>query len=97
MTNTYEPLYIAVRGLATGANTIQARLHSAYLAIHTLTDFPTPELRDQFTSIAAALTCVEGSALATVRMLTDEEATQVAQDIFDLFIDVARLHMREPT
>jgi lipase chaperone LimK len=70
------------------------------LSFHTLDandeDFPTQELRDQFTSILAALTCVpaegdEGSLQASVRKMTDDEATQVAEEIFDLFIAIAQL------
>ena len=101
--DSYEPLYVAVRALATDADTIQSRLHSAF-ALHTLTvaDFPTQELRDEFTSIVAALTCVpaeadEGTAQATAQRLTDDEAREVAREIFDLFIKIARLHMRDPS
>lgn len=33
---TYEKLYTAMHGLATGAGTVQSRLHSAYLSFHAL-------------------------------------------------------------
>jgi hypothetical protein len=99
---TYEKLHLATRALATGANDIRDRLESAAISTMMLDvspqdqqfDFPTPELRDKFRSVRERMTRVEargdeGRIRATLRTLSDEEAEQIATDLFDLFVDIA--------
>lgn len=93
---TYERLRLAVENLATGRGSLQDRLYYAFLDIHPLRveDFP-ERLRDEFRKISEEMIQVEpvseeGSIKATCRAMSDDEAANIAQRIFDLFATIAR-------
>lgn len=95
-----EKLTAAVMSLATSASPIQKRLWNAAMACHTLSnpahgdqDFSSHELRDRFHKWWAAMTArepsgEEGSLEATIRQLSDEEAERLAEDLFEIYVEV---------
>ncbi len=97
---TYEKLMVAVSTL-TGPGDIRARLLDAFIsALHVLgsNDFP-EELRDDWLEIMQALTWLpaerdEGTAQRTVEAMSDDEAREVASQVFSLFLQVAERYCR---
>jgi hypothetical protein len=71
------------------------------MAAHTLreSDFSEPELREKFISIYDRFTAVQdpvrGAFEATTDGLSDTDAQKLASDLFELFLDVARIYYKE--
>ncbi|MEA5617900.1 hypothetical protein VB711_08620 [Cronbergia sp. UHCC 0137] len=95
---TREKLYSAVEILASSNESIQDRLHSAYInaliRLHEPNDFP-EELREEFNEINKRLTEIqatsnEGSVQATTTKMSEEEAGNVAEKIVTLYDQIAR-------
>lgn len=96
-----EKLTVAVSTLV-GASSIQDRLYDVFvsaLMVLSEDDFP-EELRANFAFIEDALTRVEavgdeGGARAGVDAWSDDEAAQIADKIFELFVAVVELEEDE--
>ncbi len=95
----WEKLYITVRNLASGTGSIQERLADAYisggyiLGLGTQNELPT-DLQPSYAAINRTMTRVpaqgdEGDIVATTRQMSDDEAVEVAEQIVDLFNEVA--------
>jgi len=78
-----------------GLGSIQERLYRAFtynlLQLHQ-DDFPEEHLRQRFENLTDSLTCREaigdeGTAWATISVMTDEECLTYAQRIFNLFLE----------
>lgn len=92
----YEKLMIAVDVLATSPQTIQNRLGNAFISgltrinpeedlpVNLRTDFQ--QLLDQVTRVAAVGD--EGTISATTRIMSDDEAAEIAKKILNLFHQV---------
>lgn len=98
-TQAYELLMVGVGQLATGTGTIQDRLRSALLEFHQLeaAGFPSEETRHKFAYLMKALgvrNAGRDQVGASLDGLTDDEATQYARRVYDLFLDTARDYFR---
>ena len=90
---------VAAGSLATSDGDLRTRLHGAYLAMHTLnhceTAWANEEDRARFAGIVERLTRVEdparGSIRATLETLPPEELKAIAEELWSLFLDYARL------
>jgi hypothetical protein len=89
-----EKYSVAVSSLV-GPADIKTRLFGAYMSIHTLSPRDIPEhLRDDHKALTEALTWVpvkepdEGTLMATLREMSDDEADRLAKRFLELFIDV---------
>lgn len=95
----WEKLYITVRALASGTGSIQERLADAYLSGGYLLDLARgddlpADLLPSYDAINARMTRIpaqgdEGSIVASARQMGDEEAKELAEQIVDLFNEVA--------
>jgi len=102
----WETLYPAAWKLARSADPIHDRIGAAFRAIRDLRgeDFP-PEERISFNEITRRMTRegavaengeVRLSAVAnTLNAMTEAEACEIAESIFQLFVQVAELHFRD--
>lgn len=90
---SWQKLLSAVLGLASGHETVQERLRDAYkynLYLLESKDFP-EELQDAFNSIKNKLTKNgEQSADAITQVMTEDEATLIAEEVVGLFDQVAQ-------
>ena len=95
-----EKLYAAVRSMATSTEPLQVRLANAYLfGFHTIgldvnADLP-PDLRASYREIEKELTKVpaqgnEGTVVATTRIMSDNEARKLIEQIVTLYDDVTQ-------
>ena len=92
----WEKLYIAIRGLASSEQPLRTRLLDAHLTFHTLQvdDFP-ERFRSAFHDITAPLTQREpagneGSVVASVNAMTNEEVQQTIHSIVRLYDTICR-------
>jgi hypothetical protein len=85
-----ERVQNAARILAVGAGSLHERLDSAALTIGILEpkEFPR-DLRTQFTVIHEAITA-HGDFESSVRHMTEERARSIAEEIWNLSVEVAR-------
>ena len=92
----YEKLMVAVDVLATSPQSIQDRIEDAFISgfsrINPNEDLP-EKLRADFQQLQNQVTRVpatgdEGTLRATMRVVTDEEATEIAEKILHLFHQV---------
>jgi hypothetical protein len=101
----YEKLSVAVTSMATSTDSLQNRLANAYITgFHTIglnvnADLP-PNLRPLYHQIERNLTKVpvqgdEGRVVATTRVMRDEEAKELIEQIVYLYDEVAQLIGRE--
>ena len=97
----WEKLSASVSTLTEGTGTIQQRLRDAYSQFMRLQaeDLP-PVLWAKYTAIDQQLTRIpaagdEGTLMATTSVMSDEEARQIASDMFWLYDAVARLYGEE--
>lgn len=86
-----EKLSNAVRSLATGKGSIQDRLINAYIyhLIHVNPDFLSEDNKVLYLSLQDKVTRKEakgneGSVKATVELMSDDEAQEIASQILDL-------------
>lgn len=88
-----EKFYLAVLSLATGADEIHERLYCAAITLVVLSaerDVP-EDLRERFAGVWDALTREqaqiegEGRLRATIRQMKPEDASQIAEQILDLY------------
>ncbi|CDX62972.1 hypothetical protein MPL1032_80044 [Mesorhizobium plurifarium] len=84
--------FVTATSTLVGNGDIRQRLLGAYMSFHPVkgSDFRTPELAKQYKEIMDRLTKVtpvdpdEGRVPATVKQLTDDEAGQIAELIWNL-------------
>jgi hypothetical protein len=101
--DTCEKLYSAAVELA-GEGSIKQRLVGAYVHhLDSLEDAHMPsEIRDDFSALRRALCSVrplpgENPVLATVRKMSDGEASRYATQIVSMFSTVTRAQQRRPS
>ena len=97
-TRLFEKFMVAVDMLATSPASIQKRLEGAYRSFTDIEprDFEDDEMQVTFEQIRSRLTRIEqgqiDSITATCRQMSDQEATEVADFIFSLFLRIAEKH-----
>jgi hypothetical protein len=97
-----EKLYGAVRNMVASPKGLHDRLDGAYLAFHTLhathnLEALPPELRSKLEDIFERLTREEakgseGKVRATLNVMSEDDAQNLAHDTFDLYHAVHGLH-----
>ena len=97
-THLFENFMVAVDVLATSPASLQKRLEGAYRSFIDIEpkDFDDEELQATFEQIRSRLTRVQhgqiDSIAATCRQMSDQEAAEVADFIFSLFLRMAEKH-----
>ena len=98
LADLYERFMVAVEVLATSRASLQRRLEGAYRSFIDIEpkDFDDEEMQATFEQILSRLTRVQhgqiDSITATCRQMSDQEATEVADFIFSLFLRIAEKH-----
>ena len=96
LSHLYEKFMVAVEVLATSPAFLQRRLEGAYRSFIDPKDFDDKEMRATFEQIRSRITRVPdeqiGSIAATCRQMSDQEAAEVADFIFSLFLRIAERH-----
>jgi len=97
-TSLYEKFMVAVDVLATSPASLQKRLEGAdrsFIEIEPK-DFDDDEMKATFEQIRSRLTRVQhgqiDSIAATCRQMSDQEAAEIADFIFSLFLRIAEKH-----
>ena len=97
-THLFENFMVAVDVLATSPASLQKRLEGAYRSFIDIEpkDFDDEEMQATFEQIRSRLTQVQhgqvNSIAATCRQMSDQEAAEVADFIFSLFLRMAEKH-----
>jgi len=97
-TSLYEKFMVAVDVLATSPASLQKRLEGAYRSFIDIEpkDFDNHEMQATFEQIRSRLTRVQQGQIdaiaATCRQMSDQEAAEVADFIFSLFLRIAEKH-----
>ena len=97
-TSLYEKFMVAVDVLATSPASLQKRLEGAYRSFIDIEpeDFDDDEMQATFEQIRSRLTRVQQGQIdaiaATCRQMSDQEAAEVADFIFSLFLRIAEKH-----
>jgi hypothetical protein len=97
-TSLYEKFMVAVDVLATSPASLQKRLEGAYRSFIDIEpkDFDDNEMQATFEQIRSRLTRVQHGQIdaiaATCRQMSDQEAAEVADFIFSLFLRIAERH-----
>jgi ABC-type amino acid transport substrate-binding protein len=97
-TSLYEKFMVAVDVLATSPASLQKRLEGAYRSFIDIEpeDFDDDEMQATFEQIRSRLTRVQqgqfDAIAATCRQMSDQEAAEVADFIFSLFLRIAEKH-----
>ena len=97
-TSLYEKFMVAVDVLATSPASLQKRLEGAYRSFIDIEpkDFDDDEMQATFEQIRSRLTRVQQGQIdaiaATCRQMSDQEAAEVADFIFSLFLRIAERH-----
>jgi hypothetical protein len=97
-TSLYEKFMVAVDVLATSPASLQKRLEGAYRSFIDIEpkDFDDDEMQATFEQICSRLTRVQQGQIdaiaATCRQMSDQEAAEVADFIFSLFLRIAEKH-----
>lgn len=94
---TWEKLYVAVTTLAAGTDRLQDRLRDAYTAALIRLkpdDFPEDQ-RQEFRQLQARMNREpahrsEGTITTTTRLMSDEDARRIAEQIVSLFDQTSR-------
>jgi hypothetical protein len=95
LTQLYEKLMVAVEVLATSPASLQRRLEGAYRSFIDIEpkDFGDAELEATFEQIRSRITRLQhrqtDPIAATCRQMSDQEAAEVADFIFSLFLRIA--------
>ena len=98
LADLYERFMVAVEVLATSRASLQRRLEGAYRSFIDIEpkDFDDEEMQATFEQIRSRLTRVQhgqiDSIAATCRQMSDEEAAEIADFIFSLFLRIAEKH-----
>ena len=98
LADLYEKFMVAVEVLATSRASLQRRLEGAYRSFIDIEpkDFDDEEMQATFEQIRSRLTRVQhgqiDSIAATCRQMSDEEAAEIADFIFSLFLRIAEKH-----
>jgi hypothetical protein len=98
LTDLYEKFMVAVDVLTTSPASLQKRLEGAYRSLADIepADFDNGEMQTTFEQIRSRLTRVQhGQAdpiAATCTHMTDQEAVEVADFIFSLFLKIIDKH-----
>ena len=96
LADLYERFMVAVEVLATSRASLQRRLEGAYRSFIDIEpkDFDDEEMQATFEQIRSRLTRVQhgqvDSIAATCRQMSDQEAAEVADFIFSLFLRMGR-------
>lgn len=103
----WEKLYPAAWKLARSADPINDRIGDAFRAIRDLRgeEFP-PESRILYNDITARITAAgavpdghggvkTGAVANTLATMSEADACEIAEHIFELFVQVAEVHFRE--
>ena len=94
----FEKFMVAVDMLATSPASLQKRLEGAYRSLVDVEskDFDDKEMQVTFEQIRSRLTRVQhrqtDSIAAACRQMSDQEAAEVADFIFSLFLRIAERH-----
>ena len=94
----FEKFMVAVDVLATSSAPLQKRLEGAYRSFIDVEpkDFDDKEMQDTFEQIRSRLTRVQhgqiDSIAVTCKQMSDQEAAEVADFIFSLFLKIAEKH-----
>ena len=97
-THLFENFTVAVDVLATSPASLQKRLEGAYRSFIDIEpkDFDDEEMQATFEQIRSRLTRVQhgqvDSIAATCRQMSDQEAAEVADFIFSLFLRMVEKH-----
>ena len=97
-TNLFEKFMVAVDVLATSSASIQKRLEGAYRSFVDIepSDFDDEEMQVTFGQIRSRITRGQhgpiDSIAATCRQMSDQEAAEIADFIFSLFLRIAEKH-----
>ena len=97
-TSLYEKFMVAVDVLATSPASLQKRLEGAYRSFIEIEpkDLDDDEMQATFEQIRSRLTRVQQGQIdaiaATCREMSDQEAAEVADFIFSLFLRIAEKH-----
>jgi hypothetical protein len=92
----WEKLYDAVRAMASGKADIRGRLYSAHVSIQGLSmgAIPDASLDERFKEIVNHLKA-KGTARDSLDAMTEDDASELAKKIFDLFHDVKTEYDRQ--
>ena len=97
-TSLYEKFMVAVDVLATSPASLQKRLEGAYRSFIEIEpkDFDDDEMQATFEQFRSRLTTVQQGQIdaiaATCRQMSDQEAAEIADFIFSLFLRIAEKH-----
>jgi hypothetical protein len=95
LTDLYERFMVAVEVLATSPASLQRRLEGAYRSVTDVEprDFDDEEMEATFEQIRSRITRAQhgniDSIAATCRQMSDQEAVEIADFIFSLFLRIA--------
>ena len=98
LTELYEKFMVAVDVLDTSPASLQKRLEGAYRSFMDIEpkDFDDEEMQTTFEQIRSRLTSVQhgqiDSLAATCRQMSDQEAAEIADFIFGLFLRIVEKH-----
>lgn len=98
LTALFEKFIVAAEVLATSPASLQRRLEGAYRSFVDIQpkDFDDEEMEATFEQIRSRITRVQhgqiDSIAATCRQMSDQEAAEVADFIFSLFLRIAEKH-----
>jgi len=98
LTHLFEKFMVAVEVLATSPASLQKRLEGAYRSFIDIEpkDFDDEQMQATFEQIRSRLTRIQqgqiDSIAATCRTMSDQEAAEVADFIFSLFLRIAEKH-----
>ncbi len=98
LTELYEKFMVAVEVLATSPASLQRRLEGAYRSFMNIEpkDFDDEEMQTTFEQIRSRLTRVQhgqiDSIASTCRQMSDQEAAEIADFIFGLFLRIVEKH-----
>jgi hypothetical protein len=98
LTHLYERFMVPVEVLATSPGSLQKRLEGPYRSFIDIEpkDFDDEEMQVTFEQIRSRLTRVQrgkiDSITATCRQMSDQEAAEVADFIFSLFLRIVEEH-----
>jgi hypothetical protein len=98
LADLYERFMVALEVLATSRASLQRRLEGAYRSFIDIEpkDFDDEEMQTTFQQIRSRLTRVQHGQIdpiaATCRQMSDQEAAEVTDFIFSLFLRIAEKH-----